>query len=98
MADLYAAAHCSWLPRLSDLYMLLGNEAYADTSEPTIAFGTDSGQYGNEASTIHCVQNQTATLLKEELALLGGRDDLCDRIARHAQQVFNQINPEPVES
>ncbi|MGZ8941065.1 MAG: hypothetical protein ACXW32_17805, partial [Limisphaerales bacterium] len=61
--------------RLSDLYMLLGNEAYADGSDPTIAFGTDSGVYGAEASTIHCFQNQTATLLEEELALLRGRDD-----------------------
>jgi hypothetical protein len=27
--------------RLADLYMLLGNEAYADAADPTIAFGTD---------------------------------------------------------
>ncbi len=61
--------------RLSDLYMLLGNEAYADASDPTIAYGTDSGQYGDAASTIHCFQNQTANLLEEELQLLRGRDD-----------------------
>jgi hypothetical protein len=32
--------------RLADLYMLLGNEAYADAADPTIAFGTDHGVYG----------------------------------------------------
>lgn len=66
--------------RLSDLYMLLGNEAYADASDPTIAYGTDDGVYGAEASTITCFQNQTGSpqtgsLLEEELALLRGRDD-----------------------
>ncbi|MBN2505495.1 MAG: hypothetical protein JXQ71_02255 [Verrucomicrobia bacterium] len=61
--------------RISDLYMLLGNEAYADAADPTIAFGTDDGQYGSEASSIHCFQNQTASLLEEELKLLRGRDD-----------------------
>ncbi|MGA1237312.1 MAG: hypothetical protein ACO34E_10640, partial [Limisphaerales bacterium] len=61
--------------RLSDLYMLLGNEAYADAADPTIGFGTGSGEYGNEASTIHSFQNQVASLLDEELALLRGRDD-----------------------
>jgi len=66
--------------RLSDLYMLLGNEAYADASNPTIAYGTDDGVYGEEASTITCFQNQTGSpqtgsLLEEELGLLRGRDD-----------------------
>ena len=61
--------------RLADLYMLLGNEAYADAADPTIAFGTDDGIYGAEATSIHCFMNQTASLLEEELALLRGRDD-----------------------
>jgi hypothetical protein len=61
--------------RISDLYMLLGNEAYADAADPTIAFGTDDAQYGSEASSIHCFQNQTASLIEEELDLLRGRDD-----------------------
>jgi hypothetical protein len=61
--------------RISDLYMLLGNEAYADAADPTIAFGTDDSQYGAQASSIHCFQNQTASLLEEELKLLRGRDD-----------------------
>jgi len=60
--------------RISDLYSLLGNEAYADAADPTIAFGTE-GQYGAEATSIHCFMNQTASLIEEELALLRGRDD-----------------------
>jgi hypothetical protein len=61
--------------RIADLYLLLGNEAYADASDPTIAFGTDDGVYGSEATSIHCFMNQTASLLEEELALLRGRDN-----------------------
>jgi hypothetical protein len=61
--------------RLADLYMLLGNEAYADAADPTIAFGTDSGVYGAQATSLHCFMNQTASLLEEELGLLRGRDN-----------------------
>lgn len=61
--------------RIADLYMLLGNEAYADAADPTIAFGTD-GDYGAEAASIHAFMNQTRSLLEEELALLRGRDDI----------------------
>jgi hypothetical protein len=60
--------------RLADLYMLLGNEAYADAADPTIAFGTDDGIYGAQATSLHCFMNQTASLLEEELGLLRGRD------------------------
>jgi hypothetical protein len=60
--------------RIADLYQLLGNEAYADAADPTIALGTSDGQYGAEATSIHCFMNQTASLLEEELALLRGRD------------------------
>jgi hypothetical protein len=61
--------------RLADLYMLLGNEAYADAADPTIGFGTSHGVFGVAAPSIHCFMNQTASLLEEELALLRGRDD-----------------------
>jgi hypothetical protein len=61
--------------RLADLYLLLGNEAYADAADPTIAFGTDHGVYGAQATSLHCFMNQTASLLEEELALLRGRDN-----------------------
>jgi hypothetical protein len=60
--------------RISDLYTLLGNEAYADASDPTIGFGTSNGQFGSTASSIFCFQgqNQVAGLIDEELALLRG--------------------------
>jgi hypothetical protein len=61
--------------RIADLYTLLGNEAYADAADPTIAYGTEDGTYGREATSIHCFMNQTASLLEEELCLLRGRDD-----------------------
>src|SRR6185295_1936228 len=61
--------------RLADLYMLLGNEAYADAADPTIGFGSADPQYGSEATSIHCFMNQTSSLLEEELDLLRGRDD-----------------------
>ncbi len=62
--------------RCADLYMLLGNEAYADAADPTIAYGTnDAWQYASQATSIHCFMNQTGSLMEEELALLRGRDD-----------------------
>lgn len=61
--------------RIADLYMLLGNEALADASDPTIAFTTTSAAYGNLAPSIFCFQNQLDSPLEEELALLRGRDD-----------------------
>lgn len=61
--------------KIADLYMLLGNEAYADASDPTIGFTTSSGEYGNLAPSIFCFQNQLSSPLEEELALLRGRDD-----------------------
>lgn len=62
--------------RIADLYALLANEAYADASDPTIAFGTNDGVYGAEATSIHAFMNQTSSLLEEELVLLRGRDDI----------------------
>ena len=60
--------------RIGDLYMLLGNEAYADASDPTIGYTTESDA-GTAAPSIFCFQNQMASLLQEELELLRGRDD-----------------------
>jgi len=63
--------------RLHDLYMLLGNEAYADAQDPTIAFPVSlaQDQHGAEATSIFPFMNQMPNLLEEELALLRGRDD-----------------------
>ncbi len=62
--------------RISDLYMLLGNDAYADAQDPTIGYGDENidfvGDYGNVASSMFCFENQMGSLLEEELALLRG--------------------------
>ncbi len=65
---------------LSDLYMMLGNEAWADAANPTIGIGTakqDEGGigYGNISTALFSFKGQLPTLLEEELALLRGRDD-----------------------
>lgn len=66
---------------LNDLYMVLGNEAFADAANPTIAFSTDSGEFGTSAqfgefnTALFAFKGQLATVLDEELALLRGRDD-----------------------
>ena len=61
--------------RLAGLYIMLGNEAYSDAMDPTIGFSTEDGQYGTEAPSIFCFQNQVDSLIEEELALLRGRAD-----------------------
>ena len=74
---------------LNDLYMALGNEAFADAANPTVSFdGQALGTLGDAAVTAgfeenfrststarFAFQGQVATLLDEELALLRGRDD-----------------------
>jgi hypothetical protein len=68
---LYAAS------RLRDLYMLLGNEAYADAMDPTLAFPQElsTDTHGGSATSIFPFMNQVPNLLEEELALLRGRDN-----------------------
>jgi hypothetical protein len=62
--------------RIHDLYMILGNEAYADANDPTVAFSTsDRAVYAAEWTSLFCFMNQLPTLLDEELSLLRGRDD-----------------------
>jgi len=60
--------------RIADLYMLLGNEAYADAQDPTIGLEADS-ELGSVASSLFSFQNQLQSPLEEELVLLRGRDD-----------------------
>ncbi len=60
---------------LNDLYLILHNEAYADAADSTIAFGTDSGDYGSMVTSLFAFRGQVASVLEEELALLRGRDD-----------------------
>jgi hypothetical protein len=82
-ALLLAAGH------IADLYMLLGNEAYADASDPTIGLTTVSGVYGNLAPSIFSFQNQLDSLLEEELVLLRGRDDRSATV--RAAPVYNRL-------
>ena len=59
---------------LNDLYVILGNEAYADAANPTIL--VDAGGAATEVSTSRfAFEGQAATVLEEELILLRGRDD-----------------------
>jgi hypothetical protein len=60
--------------RISNLYMLLGNEAYGDACDPTIGFTTKSENV-TSAPSLFCFQNQVDSLLQEELELLRGRDN-----------------------
>ena len=59
---------------LSDLYTILGNEAYADAANPTISI--DDSESATEINTSRfAFEGQVASVLEEELALLRGRDD-----------------------
>lgn len=77
--------------RLVDFYLLLGNEAYADAQDPTIGITTTSAQlnFASLAPTIFNFQNQTASLLEEELVLLRGRDNRQGPTA--ASPVYNRF-------
>ncbi len=60
---------------INDLYMMLGNEAWADAANPTIGIGTADNTYGDIATSLFAFRGQQPSLLEEELALLRGRDD-----------------------
>ena len=75
--------------KIADFYTLLGNEAYADASDPTIGFGSGSKEYGSLASSIFAFQNQLDSLLEEELVLLRGRDDGAAGVG--ADPVYNRL-------
>ncbi|MCX6906261.1 MAG: LamG domain-containing protein, partial [Verrucomicrobia bacterium] len=75
--------------KISDLYMVLGNEAYADAQDPTIGFGSDSTEYGSLSSSIFAFENQLDSLLEEELVLLRGRDKSAAGVA--AAPVYNRL-------
>ncbi len=60
---------------LNDLYMMIGNEAWADAANPTIGIGTAGHTYSDIATALFAFKGQVPSLLEEELALLRGRDD-----------------------
>ncbi|MDQ6708602.1 MAG: hypothetical protein M3Z85_21795, partial [Acidobacteriota bacterium] len=75
--------------RISDFYMLLGNEAYADAQDPTIGFRTTDGAVGNLAPSVFAFSNQLPNLISEELALLRGRDNSSAGVG--AAPVYNRL-------
>lgn len=59
---------------LSDLYTILGNEAYADAANPTISL-EDQATVTEVSTSRFSFEGQVASAVDEELALLKGRDD-----------------------
>lgn len=60
---------------LNDLYMALGNEAYADAANPIISADSGTTSTFGVATARFGFEGQVPTLLDEELTLLRGRDD-----------------------
>ncbi|HPB31652.1 MAG TPA: hypothetical protein PLB62_09370, partial [Candidatus Sumerlaeota bacterium] len=78
--------------RISDLYLLIANEAFADALDPTIALGTDHAALGTIVTSIFCFMDQMPTLLDEEMALLRGRDVSQENIHQvQVQPVYNRL-------
>ena len=75
---------------LNDLYMMLGNEAWADAANPTIGLGTADKTYGNVATALFAFKGQVASLLEEEMGLLRGRDDFLSPGVR-LNPVYNRL-------
>lgn len=81
--------------RINDLYMVLGNEAYADALDPTIAISSDDDwlgldNYSDMATGLFAFENQVPSLLEEELALLRGRDNTLEP-STDLSPVFNRL-------
>ena len=76
---------------LNDLYMILGNEAWADAANPTIGIGTNDKTYGDIATSLFAFKGQVPSLLEEELALLRGRDDFQGDPGVEAAPVYNRM-------
>ncbi len=74
--------------QISGLDVVLGNEAYAEYSNPTIGFTTGS-TFSSLASSIFAFQDQVDSLLDQELDLLRGRDDTETSVT--AYPVFNRL-------
>ena len=57
---------------LCDLYLYVGNDAWANSLNPTISIGTDDATYGDIATALFCFQGEVSTLLEQNLCLLRG--------------------------
>lgn len=75
---------------LNDLYMMVGNEAWADAADPTIGIGTKDHTYGDIATALFAFKGQVPSLLEEELALVRGRDDFAQPGVQVAP-VYNRL-------
>ena len=75
---------------LSDLYMFVGHDAWADAANPTIGIGTANQTYGNIATALFAFKGQEPSLLGEEQALLRGRDDFLAPGAR-LKPAYNRL-------
>ena len=89
---------------LNDLYMALGNEAYADAANPLISLDVDPSRLlasqslpaslgttiQSTSSSRFAFEGQVASLLDEELTLLRGRDDFLTPGDRQAP-VYNRF-------
>jgi len=75
--------------RISDFYMLFGNEAYADAQDPTIGFTSADGEVGSLAPSLYSFANQLPSLIGEELSLLRGRDNSSAGVG--AAPVYNRL-------
>lgn len=73
--------------RIADFYTILGNEAYADAQDPSVGITDSEGEMdpGHVWSSVFSFQNQMASLIEEELALLRGVDD------EFARPVYNRL-------
>jgi hypothetical protein len=75
---------------LNDLYLMVGNEAWADAANPTIGIGTKDHTYGDIATALFAFKGQVPSLLEEELALVRGRDDFLQP-GVETQPVYNRL-------
>ncbi|MCW5558971.1 MAG: hypothetical protein KIT22_14215, partial [Verrucomicrobiae bacterium] len=74
---------------IADLYMLLGNEAFADAADPTIGLNPPLPDVGSLSASMFAFENQVSSLLEEELGLLRGRDDTSAGVG--AAPVYNRL-------
>ncbi|MCL5099074.1 MAG: hypothetical protein M1608_16370, partial [Candidatus Omnitrophica bacterium] len=75
---------------LNDLYMFLGNDAWANSLNPTIGFGTSDKTYGSIATALFTFKGEVSSLLDQDLALLHGRDDFLSPGVR-LTPVYNRL-------
>lgn len=60
---------------ISDLYKLVGDEAWADANNPTISISTQDPTYGQVATSLFPFLGQAASLMEQQQDMLRGRSD-----------------------